>query len=307
LHPDISPGAFFLPSACQKFLMAQIFSDFVKSRDSRNPHYFVIGHPISHSLSPLMHNAALQYYGMEASYHAVDVSPAELPAFISWCNKDAFLGCNITLPYKQQLFDVVDTRGEKAEEIGAINTISKKNGELTGNNTDVHGFLEPLTPVSEFIEDTDAIVFGTGGASAAVVQGLRSLGIHKIYLVSRKPSIKQTGNHDIEYIGYSQWASLVDNVSIVVNTTPLGMHPHTDQSPVRDSEAHLLKGKICYDLVYNPLETVFLKQAKPFAEKIITGIDMLIHQGSRSFEIWTGKTFPIERIKTELISYFRSV
>lgn len=288
-------------------LMAQTFSEFVKSSQSKQPHYFVIGHPISHSLSPIMHNTALQYYGMDATYYAVDIFPDELTSFIAWCNNDQFLGCNITLPYKRQLFDLVDRRGEAAETIGAINTISKDNGKLAGDNTDVFGFLHPLEPLSDLIENTEAIVFGTGGASGAVVHGLKSLGVEKIYLVTRNPGSKHTETNVIEYIGYSQWPSVSENAAIVVNTTPLGMHPKTDQSPVRDSEAHLLKDKICYDLVYNPQETRFLRQAKPHAEQIITGIDMLIHQGSRSFEIWTGKGFPADLVKDELTHYFTKI
>lgn len=287
--------------------MAQTFSEFVKTPKSAEPHYFVIGHPISHSLSPLMHNIALRHYSMEATYHAIDVSPDELSSFIAWCNNDSFLGCNITLPFKQQLFEMVDIRGQTAEEIGAINTISKQNGKLVGDNTDVFGFLKPLAQISDLVEDTEAIVFGTGGASGAVVKGLQSMGVNKIYLVSRNPEIKNSKSQNIEYIGYTQWASVVDDVSVVVNTTPLGMSPNIDQSPIRESEAHCLEGKICYDLVYNPLETVFLKQAKPFAEKTISGIDMLIHQGSHSFEIWTGKTFPFDIIKKELTNYFNNV
>lgn len=287
--------------------MAQTFSEFLESRYSKKPHYFVIGHPISHSLSPLMHNTALQHYGMEAKYYAVDVLPDELTSFIAWCNNDRFLGCNITLPYKKQLFNLVDRRGETAEDIGAINTISKENGELIGDNTDIFGFLNPLEPLSHIIEDTEAVVFGTGGASSAVVQGLKTLGIPKIYLVSRNPGAKRTKNQITEYIGYSQWTSVLDNVSTIVNTTPLGMHPKSDQSPVRDSEAPSLKGKICYDLVYNPQETSFLKQAKPFAETTIAGIDMLIHQGSRSFQIWNGKQFPFKVVKEELTNYFNNI
>lgn len=287
--------------------MAQTFSEFVKSSQAKQPHYFVIGHPISHSLSPIMHNTALQHYSMDATYYAVDVFPDELTSFIAWCNNDQFLGCNITLPYKRQLFDLVDRRGEAAEMIGAINTISKDNGELAGDNTDIFGFLHPLEPLSDLIENTEAIVFGTGGASGAVVHGLKSLGVEKIYLVTRNPGSKHTETNFIEYIGYSQWASVTENASIVVNTTPLGMHPKTHQSPVRDSEAYLLKDKICYDLVYNPQETRFLRQAKPHAERTITGIDMLIHQGSRSFEIWTGKGFPADLVKDELTNYFTKI
>jgi shikimate dehydrogenase len=306
MHPYESLGAFFLPINQKYVSMAQTFSDFVKSINSKKPHYFVIGHPISHSLSPLMHNTALQYHGIDASYYAIDVQPNELTSFIAWCNQDTFLGCNITLPFKQQLFHLVDRRSETADAIGAINTVSKKNGELIGDNTDVYGFLKPLESLSDVIEETEAVVFGTGGASMAVVYGLQSLGVHKIYLVTRDPASKRAQESFIEYIGYSQWPSVLENVSIVINTTPLGMDPNRDKSPVRDSESTLLEGKICYDLVYNPQETAFLKQAKDTAEISIPGLDMLIHQGSRAFEIWTGKKFPVKKVKTVLMNHFKN-
>lgn len=287
--------------------MAQTFSEFIDSPQSKKPHFFVIGHPISHSLSPLMHNTALHYYGIDASYYAIDVMPDELSSFIAWVNEDIFLGCNITLPYKKQLSKFVDRKSDTASVIGAINTVYKQDGVIIGDNTDVYGFLQPLLPFEDLVEGTDAVVFGTGGASGAIVQGLKSLGARKVYLVTRNPGTKRSVDPYTEYIGYAQWGHFMDEVSIVVNTTPLGMYPNTDQSPVRESEVQLLKDKICYDLVYNPLNTLFIQQSKPVAEQSITGIDMLIQQGNRSFQIWTGEEFPVDIVKRRLIDYFKSI
>lgn len=285
--------------------MAQKFADFITSKSSKSPHYLVVGHPISHSLSPLMHNLSLDYVGINSTYYAIDLHPNDLPTFSAWCNRDEFLGCNITIPYKQQLMEVVDSKHSLAHEVGAINTIVKEENKLVGYNTDVYGFLEPIKQYTDELEGTDAIIFGTGGASKAVSVALRTIGFEQIYFVSRSPERFTKLNESESYINYNQWSAYLDNVSMVINTTPLGMLPNTNKSPVRDGEEYLLKDKICFDIVYNPIQTKFLQQAENHALVTINGLDMLIYQGSKSFELWTGHSFPFQQIKDRLMEEFR--
>ncbi len=291
--------------------MALAFKDFISKEISSLPHYLVIGHPISHSLSPLMHQTALDYHNLKSHYYAIELFSDDITEFISWMNKDAFLGCNITIPYKELFFDVVDRLDPFAKSVGVINTLSKEGAKLVGYNTDVHGFLEPLEPYRDELEGTTAIVFGTGGAAKAVCSGLSAIGIHKIIFVSRnvsnKTNVEQFDDDiDIQYVDYSQWPAFIDEVILFVNATPLGMNPNRDQSPVKKSETSLLKDKICYDLVYNPLDTTFLKYARAAGGQPIHGLHMLIHQGNRSFKIWTGKSFPLEVIYKKLETYLKS-
>lgn len=284
--------------------MVFTLKEFTESTYSREPHYFVIGHPISHSLSPLMHQAALDHYGFQEKYVAIDLQPDEVNSFIAWCSRPQFRGCNITLPYKQLFMDAVDEVTAQARKIGAINTIVKEKERLIGHNTDIYGFLKPLEPFRNELDGREALIFGTGGASRAVVTALFEIGIRKVWLVSRNPLAVSNDHPDVEIISYDQWTAVMDPVSIVVNSTPLGMHPATDRSPVRESEISWLLDRICYDLIYNPLHTKFLRESQDLALQCIGGLEMFIHQGSRSFQLWTGREFPYQKIETKLLSFF---
>ena len=280
------------------------FTDFKKSQKSRSPHFFVVGNPIGHSLSPVMHQAALDFHAINAEYHAIDLAQAEFSDFIGWLNRDEFLGCNITIPYKNQFIDVVDNIDSFATEAGVINTIAKSDHKLIGHNTDIHGFISPLLEYTDQIEGGRVIVFGTGGAAKSVKIGLEDLGVEEIIFVSRTPqkSILNSDHVWIKTVSYDQWQSYADETSMFVNTTPLGMSPNIDRSPISDYDSELLENKICYDLIYNPIQTKFLQQADDFGAITINGLDMLIMQGNKSFEIWTGKSFPFKEIKRLLVN-----
>lgn len=267
-----------------------------------NDHFLVVGNPIGHSLSPLIHSSALKFHSIDADYLALDLLPDQVKSFAAYCNIDSFKGCNITIPYKQQFLELVDHIDSSAAEIGAINTITKESGRLIGYNTDIYGFMSPILDLSDVITDGLAIVFGTGGASKAVLAGLVDIGVEEIIFVSRNPSnmnIEHQFAH-VKVVGYNQWQAFADDASIFVNTTPVGMHPNTNQSVVDEYDIDLLEGKVCYDLIYNPGMTQFLLQAERAGGIIINGIEMFIKQGSRSFELWTGKQFPYDMVYSKL-------
>lgn len=285
--------------------MVYSLKEFQNSSLASGPHFFVIGHPISHSLSPLMHQTSLDYYDIRARYVALDLRPDEITSFISWCNRDEFAGCNITIPYKEEMMNIVDETDTFAKQVGVINTIAKHHGKLKGFNTDVFGFTTPAQSFFEQRESNRAIIFGTGGASKAVKIALEKAGFEELIFVTRniRGKVIQSSAR-VEIINYAQWPAFAEETSLFVNTTPLGMMPNTKQSPVHANEAYLLEGKICYDLVYNPEHTLFLKLAAGHGATAITGIDMLIWQGSKSFEIWTGKPFPYDLVKEKLNHHF---
>ncbi|WP_083750169.1 shikimate dehydrogenase [Rhodohalobacter halophilus] len=284
--------------------MAYTLTEFKKSEFSKKPHFFVVGHPVEHSLSPAMHQYALDYHNIEANYLALNLLPNEFAEFVSWLNKDKFLGCNITIPYKEQFANTVDVLDDYAIQAGVINTIAKSGSRLIGHNTDIHGFTAPLLNYIDELEGGVAIVFGTGGASKAVRIGLETLGMEEVIYVSRNPQRAGVQSNALysKTVGYSEWQAYADDAALIVNTTPLGMHPNVQNSPVDERDVQHLSGNVCYDLVYNPLETTFLKQAKGVGAEVVDGLDMLIHQGNRSFEIWTGKSFPFEEVKTLLVN-----
>lgn len=284
------------------------FRDFIISEAAQKPHYLVVGHPISHSLSPLMHRIALQYHRMDAGYYAVDLEQKDLSSFIAWINRDAFLGANITIPYKQEMIRVVDRPDVTVESIGALNTIVKRDKEILGFNTDVAGFRFPLRQHEDLLAGEQAIIFGTGGASRAVRFGLRQLGVRRLVMVSRNPGQQITpvpSDDSLVVCSYQNWNAYADEAALIINTTPLGMAPERQRSPVREEEIKYLEGKICYDLVYNPVRTTFIKQAEKAGARCITGMDMFIHQGNESFRLWTGKSFPVKQIRKKLETVFK--
>ncbi|WP_428236849.1 shikimate dehydrogenase [Gracilimonas sp.] len=279
------------------------FSEFLQSESSRQPHYLLIGSPISHSISPLMHNTALDHHGLKAEYHAVAVRNSEISSLIAHFNRLEFLGANITIPYKETLFDAMDTLGLEAAQIGAINTIVKRDGKIIGENTDEYGFRVPIEEYEDELAGERAIIFGTGGATKAICYALRELGVEEIVMVSRRPG-RYDEQSDIRMCNYENWSAYAEEAAIIINATPLGMTPNTDASPVKDQEVELLSDKICYDVVYNPRETKFLKQAKTVGGIPVEGLDMLIYQGAKAFKLWTGQEFPTGLIKMKLEDVF---
>ena len=255
-----------------------------------------------------MHNTAARVLGIDTRYHAIALRADELSSVAAHLNSEHFQGANITIPYKHMLMQYMDELSIVAEDIGAINTIVKEHGRLIGDNTDIYGFTVPLRPFKDELLDANALVFGTGGATKAIINALTDLGVNEITVISRSPDNKNyfSSHENVRVEGYGAWTTFADESAIIINATPLGMHPKENESPVREEEIEIMRDKICYDIVYNPLETKFLKQAEKAGARTIGGLDMLIHQGSKSFELWTGKSFPIEEIKEVLHESFQN-
>lgn len=278
---------------------------FKSSGKADAPHFLLIGNPVGHSLSPLMHNTAAEHYRINTRYYAIQLETAELGSFAAYLNSDHLKGVNITIPYKEFILDYVDELSPAGLRIGAINTIQKNNDKLIGHNTDAYGFLKPLEPFRDEISSSKVMVFGTGGASKAIVYALQQWQVEEVVLVSRNPhkNASYSRMRNVRTISYDAWSSLIDEVSLVVNTTPLGMAPNEEKAPVQEHDIEYLEDTICYDIVYRPQQTKFLKMTEKAGARTIGGLEMLIHQGSRSFELWTGKSFPIDHIRKTL-TYF---
>jgi len=282
--------------------MVFTFSELKQSKLANAPHFLVVGNPISHSLSPMMHQLGLNHYDIQASYHALKLEHHEITGFIAWMNRDSFLGCNITIPFKELFTGLLDESDDTVSETGAVNTITKSGGLLKGFNTDVEGFLKPLWEYEEILYDNRAVVFGTGGASKAVLSALRRIGVGEVIFVSRNPAQSNRTTHIetdeilIHYCGYEQVEAYAEDAILFVNCTPLGMMPNTQASPVDRMDTGILADKICYDLVYNPLETRFLSLARSQDAVTINGLEMFIAQGDMAFKLWTNKNLPYERI-----------
>jgi shikimate dehydrogenase len=251
---------------------------------------FVIGHPVAHSRSPLIHGYWLQKHGIDGSYEAIDVAPAALGKFIEDM-PGTFLGGNVTIPLKEAVYALCDSLDPLAEEIGAVNTLIVSNGGIHGLNTDYLGFLGNLDQQVPGWSDglSETIVLGAGGASRAVLVALKSRGIGCIHLLNRSEG--KAEDLAIEIGGpvragtLGQFAARAPNAGLVVNTTSLGMHG----TPFEGLDLMALPSSaLVTDLVYTPLLTPLLADAARLKLRTVDGLGMLLHQAVPGFEAWFG-------------------
>lgn len=248
--------------------------------------YALFGNPVDHSLSPLMHNTAFRHLGLKARYTAIQVrSPREA---VERIKKSGLDGASITIPFKTGIMDFLDDMSPDALAIGAVNTIVKEKRKLLGLNTDWQGFIADLKEAGLKIKGKRFAVIGAGGAARSVVYGLlRDGGIPVIYnrTISRGEELARDFGCAFHNPGDMQ-------ADVLVNTTPVGMHPLTDDSPV--GKSFLSRFEWVIDLIYNPLETKLLRDAGAAGCKVRSGLGMLVRQGTEQFRIWTGKEAPCE-------------
>ena len=265
----------------------------------------LIGHPVEHSFSPPMHNAAFQKLGMDYAYVAFDVNPNDLSSAIEGAKSLNIKGFNVTIPHKIEVMQYLDELDEVAELIGAVNTIDFK--ELKGYNTDGIGAVRAIEEVSS-IKDMDVIVTGAGGASRAISFYLAKFGASSITILNRNVDRAQklAGDvlasdliSDVNFASISQINDYLPNADILVDTTPLGMDPHINDEPIAKAE-NMHEDLVVFDAVYNPNETVLLKEAIKAGAKPVYGIKMLLYQGAESFKIWTGREAPIDVMQEAL-------
>ncbi len=263
----------------------------------------VIGWPIEHSVSPPMHNAAFRALGLDWCYVAFAVPPERLPAAISGMQALGLRGLNVTVPHKQALLPLMDELTPAARAIGAANTVIVADGRLRGHNTDAAGFSRALREAGVAPEGLRALVLGAGGAARAVVYALAMAGA-QITLLNRTPEraaalaaefggLNRNAQVRVGTLDAATLARVAPDAQLVVNTTPLGMWPHSERCPWPD-EVPYPAGAFCYDLIYNPRETALMRRARAAGAGAADGLGMLVHQGAEAFECWTGVAAPVE-------------
>lgn len=254
----------------------------------------VMGNPVSHSLSPFMHNCAFKLLSLNAVYTAFNATTAK--EAVDGVRGLGLKGLSVTIPFKQSVIEYLDKVSESALKIGAVNTITNKDGVLEGDNTDWKGFLKSLKEHTN-IKGKKVLVIGAGGAARAVCYAIRIEG-GDLFITNRTESkgIDLAKDFDGTFIKKEDLASLAPE--IIVNTTSVGMLPNIDESPV-DIDVFQNKG-IAFDIVYNPVETKFLRLAKKKGFKTVSGIGMFVYQGAEQFAGWTGKAFPSQLIKEKI-------
>jgi len=247
--------------------------------------YGIIGWPLGHSKSPLLHNWGLRTSGLPGTYEAWPTEPKKLKAFMAEVRARHIKGVSVTIPHKQAVMPFLDGLTDRATRVGAVNTLFWADGKLLGDNTDVAGIVAPLVPHREAI--ASALVLGAGGAARAACAALQELGVAEIAVANR--TAKKAGLLAQDFgITAVEWEGRAARPwSLLVNTTPLGMKgEHQDQSPwPKDGFGGV---GLVFDLVYNPVRTVLLQDAKNAGVGVLSGLQMFLEQGLAQFEIWTG-------------------
>ncbi len=255
----------------------------------------VLGDPVSHSLSPAMHNAAFSALGMECEYHAFRVSKDSLHDAIHGAYALGFGGLNLTIPLKEKALEIVKPT-ELAEKIGAVNTIDFKKG-IVGYNTDGIGAKRALESNGVGIKGKNVVLLGAGGAARAIAFQLASDGA-TVTIANRTEERAFSLAKDVSRVGEARGAgldeikTLIGNCDILINSTAVGMSPRTSETIVTLEMMH--SELVVFDIVYNPVETMLLREARKAGAKTIDGVMMLVYQGAEAFKIWTGRTPPID-------------
>jgi len=274
----------------------------------------LIGNPVSQSLSPIMQNAAIKYLGLDLIYMAIPCKNEDLETVVNSLKKMNCKGLNITIPFKQKVFNICSEISPVAKKVKAINTLKlTDNNNWSGTNTDIYGFIYPLKKLN--LIKKSSLILGSGGAARSAIQGLIDLKLSKITIISRnKNSLDQLINNfknDIKIEGListsKEIANLIQETDLIVNTTPVGMSKtkNEDEIPFGQGLWDSINSKtIVYDLIYNPSPTPLLKFCDKKGCLTIDGIQMLIAQGAKSLSFWTnGLEVPFEVMHDALKKY----
>lgn len=253
----------------------------------------VIGWPISHSRSPLIHGYWLKQYGINGSYTRQPVEPDNLETFLNTLADEGYAGCNVTIPHKQNAFRIVTPADQSTERLGAVNTVFLRDGITLGTNTDGEGFINNLLGAVPELElkNTRVVVLGAGGASLAVVNAILEQGAGEVAVVNRTleraQELKARFGPRITAIAWDKADSQLSECSLLVNTTSLGMK---GQPGLSLDLSRLDSRAVVTDIVYTPLRTKLLEETAARGNRTVDGLGMLLHQAVRGFSLWFGVT-----------------
>jgi shikimate dehydrogenase len=256
------------------------------------PRACIMGHPVAHSRSPLLHGYWLRTLGIAGSYEFADIAPEHFEAFFRGLSANGFVGGNITIPHKEAAFRLVDRRERAADAIGAVNTVWYENGALVGANTDWRGIVESLDDIHPGWDASPGrvVVLGAGGSARASVFALLERG-YSVAIVNRTRERAETlgaafGPRTAAH-GFDELPRLLAQADLLINNTSLGM---AGKPPLAIDLAPLKRSAIVYDVVYVPLETALLKAARRNGHRTVDGLSMLLYQAVAGFSHWFGVT-----------------
>ncbi len=277
---------------------------------------YLIGYPVGHSMSALMHNAAFQELGLGYHYVLKSVRPKALGRFTAdEMRVDAVRGASVTIPHKVSIMGYLDEVDPEAAAIGAVNTIVNEGGRLKGYNTDGRGAMRALQEAYGDLRGAKAVVIGAGGAARAIGYHL-SMVVDELSILNRTVSRAESLASGLKLLPgcnasvtaaaltRENLRSKLIEADVLINATPLGMTPETDKSPVDSDLLH--PSLLVFDTVYNPLKTRLLREAEEAGARTLTGAKMLAYQGTASFELWTGVRAPEELMLEVVVDALRS-
>ncbi len=273
----------------------------------------VIGRPVTHSVSPPMHNAAIRALNIDYVYVAFQPRPENLARAVEGIRALEIAGINVTIPYKERVIEFLDEVDDDALRIGSVNTIINIDGRLRGATTDGAGFVESAEAEWGAIDGSRVLILGAGGSAKAVANALTGKGCH-IAVANRTAEravdlvegLKSRGCADARAVGIEREV-LTDEIGkadLLVNTTSVGMHPDANGIPLPPDL--LRPGILVYDLIYNPLETRLVSEARAKGAHAMNGLKMLVRQGAISFEMWTGLEPPIDVMEEAALDCLRT-
>lgn len=252
----------------------------------------VFGYPVGHTMSPKLHSIMAEKTNKDIAYLAFSASPEEFSEKFK-AAKLLASGFNITVPHKLRVMEHLDIIDDSAKNIGAVNTVIEKDSKWYGYNTDGIGFLKSLEMNKTYVKGKNILMLGAGGAARGVAYSVAQNGAKSITITARTQEKADSIGMMLESLTDTKYIDEYDKASeydIIINTTPLGMHPHQDKNPLDDFSI-INENTVCCDLIYSPWETLFLKEAKMHGAKIINGFGMLCYQGIYAFEHFTGEKF----------------
>ncbi|NVM03968.1 MAG: shikimate dehydrogenase [Candidatus Helarchaeota archaeon] len=275
----------------------------------------LLGYPIKHTLSPLMHNLSFDYHSIDWVYLPFEVEPDDFEKAVVGLKAAGAVGFNVTMPFKELVIKLLDDVDDEVKKMGAVNTVKIINGKMIGYNTDHRGFFRTFEIYRDDIEGEKVLIFGAGGAAKAVLYSLlhrfepESIlildiledKIDNLRMLIKSWNVKSV---NISFDLLNRLNDLEERIKkskLIINATPVGMTPNI-QNSIIDNENNFRNEHIIYDLVYNPLKTALQKKAEKMGAVAIGGLDMLIYQGAEAFKIWTGKDMPVEKVKEKLES-----
>lgn len=276
----------------------------------------LLGSPVAHSISPLMHNEAFQLLDLDYTYLCFEVNEETLPAAVDGLKACGIRGFNLTMPNKNKIVELLDELSPAARLIGAVNTVVNDDGHLIGYNTDGVGYMQAVKDAGYDITGKTITIMGAGGAATAICAQAALDGVEKIHIFARETSrfwdrtqkLAENINSTLpckavlhENKDTAALAQAISESALLLNATSVGMAPNTEGTIIEDTSLYH-PDLIVSDVIYNPRETRFLKEAREAGCRTFNGMYMLLYQGAEAFRLWTGKEMPVKEIKANLFA-----